>query len=362
MLVHLFDDVAIRALTMRADASANPGASGYLWGFSSPPPSGIGMLSYRARMRRERAKHEREMRRPVAPAEMADAIAAAPLPDVGIAALIEALGHTVDDAKPWQPCDGSEALFASDEVRAALAPFAALVASAPFATVWAAPAKPQQWVLDRLDDRLGSEPVPAPADALATWREAVEVEEREAVKRRERGKPHGGSWWSMPPGRLARSTSAWQGFGPVGLYLEEDSLRPRAARATPVGPPAEKTFEITGAEAWARLCGQYPLDVTASREPMWGASMGRSDEWAIPDWHAMAADWDAVHLTIAGYVAAATTRIDVADRTASVIAGWPPDETVWLRSSPAAASAAVEWRRYESLGWRMRMIPMEEEA
>lgn len=77
LLVHLFDDVAIRTLTMCADASANPGASGYLWGFSTPPPRGFRMLAYRSQMRLERAKHERETRRPVTPAEMAAATSAA---------------------------------------------------------------------------------------------------------------------------------------------------------------------------------------------------------------------------------------------------------------------------------------------
>ena len=57
-----------------------------------------------------------------------------------------------------------------------------------------------------------------------------------------------------------------------------------------------------------------------------------------------------------------TARVDVSDGKASVIAGWAPDETVWLRSNPAATSSVLEWRRYQSLGWRMQMIPMEEEA
>jgi hypothetical protein len=208
-------------------------------------------------------------------------------------------------------------------------------------------------VLDRKDDRLGAEPVPAPAEALATWREVVEAEEREAANRREKGPSQGGRWWSKPPGYLTHSTSAWEGFGPVGLYLEEDSFGPMAAAATPVGAPPEKTYEITDAESWARLCREYPIDVTASRDSIWGASVGQSDEWVIPDWHAMAADWDAIHLTIVGYLAAATTLIAVSEGKASVIAGWAPDETVWLRASPAATSAAVDWRRFEDLGWRV---------
>ncbi|NYI40932.1 hypothetical protein [Demequina lutea] len=361
LLVHLFDDVAIRTLRMRADSAAGLGASSMLYMSASVTPGVRGLVD-RVRTGRHRVHAEREMRRPVVPAEMAQAIVAAPLPSVSPAALVEALGRTVDDAKPWQPSDGNEAVLASAEVRAALTALAERVAETAFARAWAAPAQPEQWVLDRKDDRLGSEPIPAPAAALAAWREAVEAEERAAVKRREKGQSYGGPWWSNPPGYLTHSTSAWREFGPVGLYLEEDSFGPMAADATPVGAPPEKTYEITGAVAWARLCREYPLDVTATREVLWNHSVGHSDVWVIPDWQAMAADWDAVHLTIAGYLAAATTRIDVSDGRASAIAGWGPDETVWLRDAPAPTSAVVEWRRFQSVGWRMQMTPMEEEA
>lgn len=96
LLVHLFDDVAIRTVTMRADASAdasaNSGASGCQWGFSSPQPRGFGMLTYRAQMRRERAKHDREMRRPVTPSEMPGATSAVvkwrPLSSRGVAKVL----------------------------------------------------------------------------------------------------------------------------------------------------------------------------------------------------------------------------------------------------------------------------------
>ena len=286
------------------------------------------------------------------PEELAAAIIAAPLPNISAAALVEALARSVDDAKPWQPPDGNEAVVASDAVRAALTALADRVAAAQFAIDWAAPPQAQQWVLDRKDDRLGSDPVPVPADALAAWREAVETEERGYVAARQRGEVGGGTWWSMPPGYLTRSTSAWPGFGPAGLYLEGDSKGPMSANATRVGQCPAKTYEITDAESWALLCRDYPLDVTASREYLWRDAIGHSDRWVIPDWQAMAADWEGVHLTIAGYLAAATTLIDVSDGTASVIAGWGPDETVWLTGRPAITGAPVAWRRHDLVGWR----------
>ena len=356
LLVHLFDDVAVRTLIMRADSSGRAGSRSFSI-MASPATPGIWGMVDRARLRRERSRREQEMRRPVTPAEMAASIRAARVPGVGTAALVEALSLTVDDAKAWQPADGNESVLASTEVRAALTPLAELVAATEFAQTWAAPAQPHQWTLDRKDDRLGAEPVPTPAQALMDWREAVDVDERDCLARRDRGQAASGAWWSMPPGRLTRSTSVWPEFGPAGLYLEEDSIGPMAAAATPVGSPPEHTYEIADAESWARLCREYPVDVTASREVDWNQSVGHSDRWVIPDWQAMAADWAAVHLTIAGYLAAATTRVEVSDGTASVIAGWGPDENVWLRDVPRATSAAVEWRRYQQLGWRAETGP-----
>ncbi len=349
LLVHLYDDPTIRGLMMRADSAVDRGTSSRVY-MSARTTPGWGLVD-RVRARAERAQAEREMRRPVAAAELAAAIAAAPLPSIAPAALVEALSRSVDEAKAWQPPDGSEAVVASEAVRDALTALAERVAAAPFASGWAASPQAQQWVLDRNDHRLGSDPVPVPAAALAAWREAVETEERGYVASRQRGEVGGGPWWSMPPGYLTRSTSAWPGFGPAGLYLEEDSMGPMSANATRVGPYPAKTYEITDAESWALLCREYPLDVTASRDYLWRNAIGHSDRWVIPDWHAMAADWDGVHLTISGYLAAATTLVEVSDGTASVIAGWGPDETVWLTGRPAITGAPVEWRRYQNLGW-----------
>ncbi|NTV38864.1 MAG: hypothetical protein HGA51_02760 [Demequinaceae bacterium] len=360
LLVLLFDDVALRSLVMRADSAASQGASAMV-SLHAPVTPGLRGLVDRARLRRDRAHAARETRRPVTPTEMAAAIAEAPMPGIEAAALVEALGRTVDNAKAWQPPDGNEAVVASAPVRAALLPLAERVAASPFANAWAAPARPQQWVLDRKDGRLGIDPVPAPDEALANWRSAVAEEESAAAARLARGEVIGGPWWSMPPGHLTRSTAAWAEFGPAGLYLEEDSFGPTSAAATPVGPPPGETYEIKDAEAWARLCRKYPLDVTASRGTSWNQSVGHSDRWVIPDWQAMAAEWDAVHLTITGYLAAATTRIDVTDGTASAIAGWGPDETVWLRELPAPTSAVVEWRRRERVGWRPTASEDDEE-
>jgi hypothetical protein len=353
LLLHLLGDQNLRALVHRADASARPGNNGIFWLVSQPVPRGLRGAIAGLQMRREHSRRVREMRRPVDPQELSAAIANAALPYMTAAALVEALGRTVDDAKPWQPPDHSETVAVDPRVVAALEPLARLVAEATFVGMWGAAATAQFRVVkfDPSGER-GASPEPAtpstPVAMLAEWRaEMLEAEERARVT------PGGsGTWWSRPPHVLASTTSSWPEFGPASLYLEEDSYGLEAATITPVGPTPERTFEITGADAWAGLCRDYPLDVTHSCGWSWREAIGFEGDWVVPDWAAVAADWDAVHLTIACYLEAATRPIPVREGVASAIAGFNPDQTVWLTGRPEATGPAVDWRRYDRLGWR----------
>ena len=43
-----------------------------------------------------------------------------------------------------------------------------------------------------------------------------------------------------------------------------------------------------------------------------------------------AGEWDAAHLSVLGYLNGATRPLTVDAETATVIAGWAPDSTIWL--------------------------------
>jgi hypothetical protein len=58
----------------------------------------------------------------------------------------------------------------------------------------------------------------------------------------------------------------------------------------------------------------------------------------------VAEEADAVHLTVAGYLAAAGRALPVDDRRASVIAGWAPDTTFWFAGTSARPRGAATWR------------------
>ncbi len=345
LLVHLIDDVAVRTLIMRADFARRSGTSAMLYA-SAPARPGWGLIDC-ASMRRERARAEREMRWPVNPQELAAAIAAAPMPLFGAAELVERLVRTVDDAKPYQPPDGNEAVVADPLVRKVLDPIARRVAESEFTKTWGV-ATGDQWIVAHADS-CGNPPNPRdPGTVLAEWKHQM-VEAENAAH----ATGGGGMWWSRPPHELSSTTSRWPDFGPVALYLEEDGRDPDVATATPVGGAPERTFEIDGADSWAHLCGEYGLDTSHALGSSWDASMGGHSAWVVPDWQAVSADRDAVHLTIAGYLEAATRPISVRDGVSSAIAGWHPDETVWLASRPSARGEAVEWRRHQHLGWRV---------
>jgi hypothetical protein len=150
-------------------------------------------------------------------------------------------------------------------------------------------------------------------------------------------------WWSMPPPALVRTTRSLGADGPAGLWWVEDSMGRDEAVATPVDAYPARVVELDGPDDWADLCRRHPLDVSASRRHDWYRVTGRDGRWVVPDWTAVAAEADAVHLTVRGYLSAATRLIDVGDGMASVLAGWNPDETYWFRGMAARPADARRW-------------------
>ena len=59
---------------------------------------------------------------------------------------------------------------------------------------------------------------------------------------------------------------------------------------------------------------------------MIGGGQPGHDLEAIPDYLAVAEDFDAFHLSVAGYLSTAGRSLPVGDAS-TVLAGWDPDET-----------------------------------
>jgi hypothetical protein len=293
-----------------------------------------------------------------APADVARLLNALPVPDCDDATLLSALAVTVDSALYWQEPSGEDVLADTPEVRAALARVAESVVSAAGAVQWAAPMNASgQWAVT-FEDVTGAGPIARETaqEILDRWAPLQVMEE--AVAQRERpvdpAASFSGTWWSRPALGLTGTTRALPAYGPMGLRFVEDGLGWKTAEVQQIVVPANaRIFEIDGPEAWADLTGRYPMEVTAGRRHDWYRVTGRTGRWVIPDWSEVRHDFDAVHLTVRGYLTTAGVAVSVDAERSTVLAGWGPDATYWLRDLDRDASTRRNWYLVESLDlWR----------
>lgn len=265
-------------------------------------------------------------------ATLLDAVPVSPLTEKS---LLTALTATVNSARYWQEPDGEDVLAASAPMRRALHRFAEHLLASPLVEWWMAPLDPAgQWAVTFVDDEPGP-PVELrdSTDTLAQWRLDTLAEEARAAKERpaDPAANWSGQWWSMPPQGLRHSTRMMHGRGPVGLWLVEDGFGQEEAYVEHLETtPDPRVFEIESPEAWAQLCREHAVEVTASKRHDWFRTTGHAGRWLVPDWALLKDKYDAVHLTMGGYLSTAGRAIAVDGEFSSVLAGWDPDATFWL--------------------------------
>jgi len=270
---------------------------------------------------------------------------------------LPALAVAVDSAMPWQPPFTVDAITADPSVQRALLPLAAAVLAAPGTAWWRTDVDTSaQWVTSptrngRLVPASSTGPV---ASVLASW---SENHEREEADRSERGvtaaRNVGGAWWSTPHnygrshGEWARplsSTRRLSTLGALELALVEDSFgdeEARLQRLTATRPL--RVFEVHAPGDWASLVTRYPRSARWARVGSWGASTGRHEQWLIPDYRKVAADYDGIHVSVQGYLATAG-EVTPVPSAATVLAGWSPDETFWLTDDVILSRDVELWR------------------
>jgi hypothetical protein len=279
-------------------------------------------------------------------------------------ALLAGLTEAVDTARYWQQPDETDALLAQPAIRMALGPVAHALADALAA--WWGPGfldRDRQCFVQWTDERKGQPPVPdGAARALTDWKAAALADERQAAERPKNPAANwGGRWWSTPrPSELLTTTRSLPDLGAIGLLLVEDSLGWKQATVWPLVPrPDARVYEVDGPAAWTWLAGQYPMDVSLSKRHDWWRTAGTAGRWLVPDWSAVAADYDGVHLTLRGYLTTAGRALAarpsagpsgaVLERT--VLAGWDPDETYWLNDVLRPGAGPSDWRSDGSGRW-----------
>lgn len=279
-------------------------------------------------------------------AEIASRLDAVRLAEVTPELLRECLAETVDSARYWQEADGTDVLAGTEEMRRSLRRVALHVAASAHAAWWVEPmAERSQWQVEW--DGVPTQEIVADPMALLHQARSQTVE-KELVARRERPSDAtanwSGEWWSCPPMELPSTTRALPDESPAALWFVEDGRGWEQANARALEMPAGACiYEIDSAEAWASLCAKFPIEVTAQKRHDWYRTTGRDGAWVIPDWATVAEHYDAVHLQVGAYLSAAGTAIPVDEQTASVIAGWDPDQTYWFTPNIRISDELERW-------------------
>jgi hypothetical protein len=294
--------------------------------------------------------------------ELAAAVALTDLDPVVAAtaevALLAPLAESIDAAMYWQGPDAEDEALTAPEVADALIPVAQAFSASPATRWWSSSlAHDRQRYVQHLASDHNDDPphLSGAAALLARWRsDTVEDERRAQDRPSDPAASWGGHWWSSPVlSSLVSTTRSLPGLGAVGLALVEDSLGWTEARCWPLAiRPGSRIYEIRGPGDWTELVARFPLDVTRSRRHDWWRATGWSGRWLVPDFTAAAADYDAVHLSVIGYLTAVGRALPVGDAR-TMLAGWDPDETWWLADVLSGNDSAERWvtRPDEPSGW-----------
>jgi hypothetical protein len=259
-------------------------------------------------------------------------------------ALLTSVARAAEQWEPPLPDDQAELLR----------PLAEAVASAPAASWWWEPAdlRNQRWVgcdhhrtLARGGDVAGA--VEAAEEDAAAEEQAMARDRALAPPGRRGGAEVivTGTWWSGPLGGTVWTSRGNIGDLPaVGLACAEDPLGEEEFEVWAVGiDPAARVYEVHEPGDWGRLAATHPKDVTASRRHDWSRWTGREGQWILPDWRSVAAQWDGVHVSVAGYLSTAGMAVDIGGGAATLLAGWDADQTLWLRDVFTGTRQLTTW-------------------
>ncbi len=158
-----------------------------------------------------------------------------------------------------------------------------------------------------------------------------------------------GGWEGPPLAREIAGAVARADVGPLAVARAADSLLAALADS------------VTWASYWQepdewdrRLCDRAvaealgPVAEAICRAPAsgrrqdWWRATGQDADWLIPDYARLAERYDALHLTVSGYLTTAGRALP-AGAGHTVLAGWDPDQTLWLTVAPDRVGPAIRW-------------------
>jgi hypothetical protein len=157
----------------------------------------------------------------------------------------------------------------------------------------------------------------------------------------------GAHWWSAPDfAELTWTTSAVGDIPAAAFGHFIDTLWPFEETGVTVWSmkiaPAARVLEITGPAAWQALVARFPRDVTGTHDGEWRYWGGVPGPWLLPDWELVMKHYDGVHVTVGGFIASCGLALPVGDGY-TMLAGWIPGATLWLRDMAADSRQRGRW-------------------
>ena len=192
---------------------------------------------------------------------------------------------------------------------------------------------------------------PAVEQAVRDGMRAERAENAEGLRRarpRERpGTRIGAYWWSAPDfAQLTWTTSAAGDIPAAAFGHFVDTFWPFEETGVTVWSlqmaPAARVLEITEPAEWQKLVARFPRDVTGTHDGEWRNWGGVPGPWRLPDWELVMEHYDAVHVTVGGYLASCGLALPVGDGY-TMLAGWIPGAAVWLRDLTVVSRPLGRW-------------------
>lgn len=191
---------------------------------------------------------------------------------------------------------------------------------------------------------------------LEEWVHISMTQEREENEQRSRCRPRserpgvriGAEWWSAP--NFAQNTWTTGAFGEIpaialGHFI--DTYTPFEESEATVWSlevrPEARVYEVQRPGDWRSLVERYLWDVTATHDGEWRYWGGVDGPWFLPDWELVMQDYDGVHVSIGGYLASCGLATPVPGGY-TMLSGWIPDATVWLRDVDRSRRQVGTWR------------------
>ena len=197
--------------------------------------------------------------------------------------------------------------------------------------------------------RIGADPIPW-LDGVSWWFDPIGLDSQVWVSL-SGGPPDLGAWGLSPAQKGdqtpdANTTSTLrQGISSEIIDLDHlfgiTPRYPMACWRLNIDPRV-RVFEIEGPEGWHDLCLRYPV--------RWNVQDRWDQHILVPDWRAVAEEWDGVHLSFGGWLTTEQVRYRT-EHGESMMEFWNGEKTFWLRPIDAEF-AQLPPRDRDTLGIR----------